>query len=220
MATVNRVARSHPRRLGIGARPGGAGLAADDVKVVASGLDNPRGLDFGPGGDLYVAEAGRGGSSDRAWPARAPAARSASGPAARSRASSPTATTRSASAPACRRWPARAAPTPAARRASRAREGIKDLGFLTIGLGGNPAQRSTFGAPGALLATVQRMHPDGRHRTLADLGAFEAANDPDKDLPEAAVPDTNPTALYALNNREVDRRRLGRQQHPVRDPHG
>ncbi len=29
--------------------------------VVMSGLDNPRGLAFGPNGDLYVAEAGRGG---------------------------------------------------------------------------------------------------------------------------------------------------------------
>ncbi len=29
--------------------------------VVASGLDNPRGLDFAPNGALYVAEAGRGG---------------------------------------------------------------------------------------------------------------------------------------------------------------
>jgi hypothetical protein len=29
--------------------------------VVASGLDGPRGLKFGPDGALYVAEAGRGG---------------------------------------------------------------------------------------------------------------------------------------------------------------
>jgi hypothetical protein len=53
----------------------GAGLLAGDpalpapmpvpgrptVEVVARGLDNPRGLAFGPGGELYVAEAGRGG---------------------------------------------------------------------------------------------------------------------------------------------------------------
>jgi len=32
------------------------------VTVVMSGLDNPRGLAFGPEGALYVVEAGRGGS--------------------------------------------------------------------------------------------------------------------------------------------------------------
>lgn len=32
------------------------------VSVVMSGLDNPRGLAFGPEGALYVVEAGRGGN--------------------------------------------------------------------------------------------------------------------------------------------------------------
>lgn len=35
--------------------------SAVDTTVVASGLDNPRQLSFGPRGDLFVAEAGRGG---------------------------------------------------------------------------------------------------------------------------------------------------------------
>src|SRR5262245_33856345 len=35
--------------------------AQSSVETVATGLDNPRGLAFGPGGQLYVAEAGRGG---------------------------------------------------------------------------------------------------------------------------------------------------------------
>lgn len=36
-------------------------IAQTPLEVVASGLDNPRGIAFGPDGSLYVAEAGRGG---------------------------------------------------------------------------------------------------------------------------------------------------------------
>lgn len=39
-----------------------------NVSVVASGLDGPRGLEFGPDGALYVAEAGRGGLTETTDP--------------------------------------------------------------------------------------------------------------------------------------------------------
>lgn len=46
--------------LALGATPGGAEAGAGP-EVVATGLDQPRGLDISPRGDLYIAEAGSGG---------------------------------------------------------------------------------------------------------------------------------------------------------------
>jgi hypothetical protein len=49
------------------------------VQVIASGLDSPRHLAFGSGGDLYVAEAGRGGSGPCFIGGEGPACMGASG---------------------------------------------------------------------------------------------------------------------------------------------
>src|SRR6185295_18779965 len=40
----------------------GASAEAQTITQVMTGLDNPRGLAFGPEGGLYVAEAGKGGA--------------------------------------------------------------------------------------------------------------------------------------------------------------
>ena len=45
----------------VGVLAGTGGATDPPGTVVMSGLDNPRGLAFGPEGGLYVAEAGRGG---------------------------------------------------------------------------------------------------------------------------------------------------------------
>ncbi len=47
--------------VGFGVVPAAAAHRQAKVTTVASGFDNPRGLAFGPGGRLYVAEAGKGG---------------------------------------------------------------------------------------------------------------------------------------------------------------
>jgi hypothetical protein len=59
MRTSIRVALAGAAALLAGAAP--AAAADVDVDVVASGLDNPRHVAVAPGGEVYVAEAGRGG---------------------------------------------------------------------------------------------------------------------------------------------------------------
>jgi hypothetical protein len=49
--------------LGVGSGSAGAQSGGGPhIRVIVSGLDNPRDLDFSPSGALYVAEAGHGGS--------------------------------------------------------------------------------------------------------------------------------------------------------------
>src|SRR5919112_2589852 len=128
-------------------------VAANDVKVIASGLDNPRGIDTGPGGYLYVAESGRGGTAacatspqsgeeicfgtsgavTRVTPDGDKQKRITTGLPSLAGADGSF-----ASGPAGVSWP---------------RRGIRSLGFLTIGLEANPARRAQPPAEGATLAT-------------------------------------------------------------------
>lgn len=50
--------------------------------------------------------------------------------------------------------------------------------FVTVGWGGDPAQREVFGAAGRDFGTLVRIRPNGGWRVVADVAAHEAARNP------------------------------------------
>lgn len=159
--------------------------AQPEVTVVMSGLDNPRGLAFGPVGDLYVVEAGRGGEGPCVV---FPIGERCYGP----------------SGAVTRLWrgvqerlvsglPSHALPN------GQEATGPHDISFhgrggayVTIGWGGNPALRDSLGAAGALFGTLVHISAGGAWRAIADVSAFEQRVNP------AGGPvDSNPFGVLA-----------------------
>jgi hypothetical protein len=179
--------------LGLGTTTAGA-----KTSVVARGLDNPRGLDIGPRGTLYVTEAGRGGTGP-----------CIPGPEGGEVCFGPTgAVTRIDLARRRATTVVRGLPSLAARDGSRA-IGPSDVsfaagstGYLTVGLGANPSVRGQLPAAAARMAGLFRMGRGGRLTRIADLGAFEATANPDAAQPGATV-DTNPNSVDATNPRRI-----------------
>ncbi len=164
-------------------------------EVVFNGLDNPRGLNFGPLGGLYVAEAGRGGDGPCGPGPEGIRCYGASG--------------------AITRW------DPRTRNVARVVTGLPSLGgqgtgggaigphdvdfdplgfaFATIGFGGDPADREAdFGPAGRRFAREILLLPGDHTLSVKDLGTFEANHDPNKD-----EPDSNPYSIVALLGRQV-----------------
>jgi DNA-binding beta-propeller fold protein YncE len=166
-------------------------LAAD---VIATGLNNPRGIALAPDGDLYVAEAGTGGngpcipSSDGTTPCFG--------------------TTGSITRVHLRTggqeriatgFPSLAGPTGggAIGPAGISFQG-QGNGYIAVGLGSNPAFRSQLGPVGADMAHEARMQPNGKWSPQADLGTFEMTNNP------AGGPvDTDPFGILALPGKQI-----------------
>jgi hypothetical protein len=165
-----------------------------------SGLDNPRGLAFGPQGALYVAEAGKGPSDPSCF------AHSASciclqagqlvcyGP----------------TAAVSRLWHGRqkrvATGLPSYANAAGRAEGPNDIAMLgvgtarvTIGLEASPILRDQLGevqAEWAGFGRLVQMAASGEWRFVADLAAYERDFNPDQD--HRPVPDSNPFGVLAL----------------------
>lgn len=170
---------------------GNAALAAT-FKVIASNLDNPRGLTIGPGGSLYVTEAGQGGAGPCLPSPTNPTASVCYGPTG--------ALTRIENGTVTR--VVTGLPSLAAPDGSEA-TGAHDVAFdaagqpyILIGLGSNPAARSTLGIPefGQLLK-INALNGGSDWTAIADVSAFEQAKNPD-----GGDVDSNPYSFVIQNN--------------------
>ena len=180
--------------------------ASATLEVVASGLANPRGLNFGPEGGLYVAEAGTGGTgpcivnSNNQF-----VCYGETGAITRITLGGVPSQARLVTG-----LPSLAAP-PGAAGAGGAALGPHDVefqgrgnGFVTIGAALDPARRFNdtahpeFAAVGANVGRLVRFQPNGKWSFAEDLSAFEEAANPD-----GGGFDSNPFGLLALPGRQV-----------------
>ena len=150
--------------------------SAEVVTVIASGLNNPRGLNFGPDGALYVTEAGSGGpgicgpgpEGDRCFGLSGSVTRIAN-----------TGETTRISM----RLPSLATPD------GSFATGVHDISFqglgniyLTTGFAGHPDDRAqNFGTAGANFARLARLNRSGKFTLGLDLGAYEVEENPTGD---------------------------------------
>ena len=166
--------------------------AQSGLLVIASGLDNPRGLAFGPDGGLYVAEAGRGGTSTACAPAPDPPFPN--------RCYGPSGAITRILAVGDQRRVVVGLPSIAMANGGNAQGPVDiDFGlgaaFVTIGFGGNPALRAPLEAVGAQMGRLVRINSIGQPETLLDLSAHEVANNPD-----GGAIDSNPFGLDIVAN--------------------
>jgi hypothetical protein len=152
------------------------------VTTVASGLDNPRGLDFSLTGDLYVAESGKGGTES-----------CFAGPEGEACFGTTGAITKISHGKQQRVL--ENLPSVGARNGTNAL-GPTDVTLkggslvFTVGLGADPARRLQLPEAGQDTAKLLRKAGHGV-RTVADLGGYEAKANPDGSTP----PDTNPSSV-------------------------
>lgn len=174
---------------------GTTSAAAVTITPVASGLDNPRSMAFGPNGALYVAEAGEGGSDFCfVHPALGPVCGGMSGAV-------------------TRLWKGKQERIlrglPSFVNEDGEALGPSDVNphgngnlYVTIGLGDNPAVRNTFPASARLHGWLVKGNPSGNWKPVVDIAGFEAANNPDAGQPGTHV-DSNPNAVAALSGGRV-----------------
>lgn len=161
---------------GLMAVPGVAdanGIEAD-YEVIATGLDNPRGLDIRGRATVFVAESGTGGDSDICIPAPddEPQCLGSSGAITRIRGGVQTRVVEGL-------------PSFAVADGSEA-VGPSDVDifsgvlYATMALGADPAERDALGPEAELFGTLLRLNRfGGSHTVVADIAALEGTDNPD-----------------------------------------
>jgi DNA-binding beta-propeller fold protein YncE len=170
--------------------------AATTITTVMHGLDNPKGLAFGPEGGLYVAEAGRGGpASGLCWTSPRPdlGLRCYGATGAISRFWHGTQERVVTGLPSLEN-PAGAGPAAGPQHISfQGRGGM----YVTIGFGGDPSTRDAL-FPGLGFSQLSKIEPSGVMQSTADIGAYEGAQNPD-----GLQVDTNAYAVLALPGHQL-----------------
>jgi hypothetical protein len=180
-----------------------AGLAATSAtaladvgaaKTIASGLANPRGLNFAPNGDLYVAESGRGGTGNCTFSPPNPAVSRCYGETgAVSRIRPEGGFERVVTG-----LPSLGQPS------GLAEGGPVDVSFVgtsfyvTMSWGGNPSLRAALGPKGYMFGSLLHATPSGAYKVLTDVAQHEVQYNP-----AGGNIDSNPYGTVALPGRRV-----------------
>lgn len=162
--------------------------------TIASGLANPRGLNFAPNGDLYVAESGAGGTGACTFSPPAPAVNRCYGETgAVSRVLPEGGFERVVTG------------LPSLAQGNGTAEGgpvdVSFVGtsfYVTMSWGGDPALRSALGPKANLFGTLLHATPSGSYKGLADVAQHEVAKNP-----AGGRVDSNPYGTVALPGRRV-----------------
>lgn len=166
---------------------------SNNMLVIASGLDNPRGLAFGPDGALYVAEAGRGGSSTLCDVGGNGLARCYGPTGAITRITGLNVHNRIVTG----------LPSVAGASGSDAL-GPADIDFgfgsawVTIGFGANPLNRSVYEAAGIRFGSLVRVTGIGQWSYALDISDHEISSNPDSNQI-----DSNPFGLRVLSDHAI-----------------